>query len=443
MTQLQSVAGQVQRVLEMLNAQGHEAYLVGGCVRDLLMGKEPKDWDVATSATPEEVGEVFGERKTVGTGLKHGTVTVLMEGMPVEVTTYRVDGEYEDNRRPASVTFAKSLREDVARRDFTINAIAMDAGGEIIDHFDGEDDIRARRIRCVGDPDERFNEDGLRILRALRFASKLGFSIEPGTSESIIANRELLKNISGERIRDELTGLLCGRNARKVLRKYVDVVGVVIPEVLPMVGFDQRTPYHCYDVWEHTLVVVEESPPTPIMRWSALLHDIGKPQYFTVDGNGQGHFYKHQIGSGEMAGPILRRLKFDNHSRAMITTLVGAHMNVPTPKKKSVKRLMNKHGEEMVRMMLEFRRADNLAQSESVRGRQQEIDECERLVDEIVENSECFSLRDLAVDGRDMMGLGFEGPEIGQVLERLLEAVIEGEIENERGALIEAAGVWE
>ena len=433
---LKAVSAPALKALLILNSQGYEAYLVGGCVRDLLMGGAPKDWDVTTDATPEEVKMAFGGFKTVETGLKHGTLTVLIEGAPLEITTYRVDGDYEDNRRPASVTFTKNLREDAARRDFTINAIAMDARGDVVDYFGGEADIFAKKVRCVGVPGERFREDGLRLLRALRFASALGFSIEEETRKAIHENKELLKNISSERIQAELTGILCGQNAKKTLRNYVDVIGVAIPEVLPMVGFDQRTPYHCYDVWEHTLAVIESAPATPVMRWTALLHDVGKPECFTVDDRGVGHFYKHQLASERMADRIMRRLKFDNNNREAVRALVGGHMDISAPTKRSVKRLLSRYGEDVFRMLVEFKRADNMGQADDVKGRQLELDECERIVDDIVRGNECFSIKDLAVDGNDMLALGFEGRQVGEALERLLEAVIDGKAENDREKLI-------
>ena len=431
-----SIAEQAQKALVILNGQGYEAWLVGGCVRDLLMGAVPKDWDIATDARPEEVQNVFADFKTIETGLKHGTLTALIDGMPVEITTYRVDGEYLDNRRPSSVIFTRSLSDDLARRDFTINAIAMDAMGAIKDYFGGQDDIRAKKVKCVGNPGERFREDGLRILRALRFTSILGFSIEDDTGKALHDNKGLLGNISGERVQAELTKLLCGRDVMRVLREYADIVGVVIPEILPMIGFDQRTPYHCYDVWEHTLVVIENTPVTPVMRWTALLHDVGKPPCFSIDEKGVGHFYRHQAASEKMANTIMKRLKFDNRNREMIRTLVCGHMDISAPRKKAVKKLMGKYGEDMLRMLIAFKRADNIGQAEVVKDRQLDLDECNRLIDDIVRNNECFKISDLVVDGNDMIELGFEGREIGGALDRLLEAVIEGEVENKREKLI-------
>jgi tRNA nucleotidyltransferase (CCA-adding enzyme) len=434
---MQIISPQAAKVLNILNNNGYEAYLVGGCVRDILLGAGPKDWDITTNALPHETEKAFAGHKIIKTGLRHGAVTVLIDGLPLEITAYRIDGRYCDNRRPDEVRFVEHLQEDLARRDFTVNSLAMDINGEIKDYFGGADDIKNKIIRCVGDPDKRFREDGLRMLRALRFASVMGFFVEARTSKALFANKELLLNISAERINAELTKLLCGINVKAVLKEYAELIGVVIPEILPCIGFDQHNPYHVHDVWGHTLEVVANAEATPLMRWTALLHDIGKPRCFALDENGVGHSYKHETASGEIADEIMRRLKFDNTGRNTVKALIYAHMDAFSPTKKVVKKLMNKYGEDMLRTLLMFKRADILGHSEEYRRRQNEISECERLIDETIAENECFSLKDLAADGNDMMALGLKNAEIGKALNLLLTNVIDGNVENEREKLTE------
>ena len=284
---------QVNTALARLHDAGYEAYIVGGCVRDRIMGREPKDYDITTSALPEQTAAVFAGERIIETGMKHGTVTVLLDGEPLEITTFRIDGTYSDSRHPDAVTFTPSLREDLARRDFTMNAMAYSSETGLVDPFGGQADIAAKYIRCVGDPDLRFREDALRILRALRFSSVLGFPIEPETDGAARYLCLLLKKISAERVFSELKQLLCGPDVRRVLLDYAGVLGAVLPEILPMQGFDQRNPHHCYDILEHTAAAVEAMPPEPALRLAALLHDVGKPECFFTDEDGVGHFYGH------------------------------------------------------------------------------------------------------------------------------------------------------
>ena len=272
----------VRETLTALETAGHQAYCVGGCVRDSLLGRMPEDWDVTTSALPEETMKVFGNR-AIPTGLKHGTVTVCCQEGKVETTTFRRDGVYADHRHPEQVTFTPDLTEDLARRDFTVNAMATDLRGTVYDPFDGQADLQEGILRCVGDPERRFSEDALRILRCLRFAAVLGFSIEPETGKALLTCRNLLREMAPERVHEELTKLLCGPWAASVLRRYPDVIGAVLPEILPMVGFDQRNPHHCYDVWEHTLHALDTVPSDPVLRWAVLFHDMGKPECFALD----------------------------------------------------------------------------------------------------------------------------------------------------------------
>lgn len=428
----------VKTVLAALEAAGHEAWCVGGCVRDTLLGRTPEDWDVTTSARPEETMALFGSH-AFPTGLKHGTVTVRSEHRSVEVTTYRVDGTYHDHRRPETVAFTRSLEEDLRRRDFTVNAMALSLGGELRDPFGGQADLKAGVLRCVGEPDRRFGEDALRILRGLRFAAALGFEIDPATAAGIHQNRELLRDIAAERIQVELFKLLSGKTAAEVLRDYPDVIGVFWPEVLPMVGFGQRNFHHCYDVWEHTLHAVAAVPGEPVLRCVMLLHDIGKPNCFTVDENGLGHFYGHPAISRELADGMLRRLKCSNELRGTIVRLVEWHdRNIPRTDK-GIRKALRALGEEDLRRLILVKRADNLAQAPEFWDRQREIDKAEAILDRLLEEDACFSLKQMAVDGKDLTEMGFSGPAVGRALDALLERVVNGELPNEREALLEAA----
>ena len=360
----------VREILEKLESAGYEAWCVGGAVRDLLLGREPGDWDAASSASPEAVLDLFGA-DALPTGLRHGTVTVKTAGgRGVEVTTFRCDGTYSDRRRPDRVTFTSSLEEDLARRDFTVNAIALSRRGDLADPFGGRADLAGRVLRAVGEPERRFGEDALRILRGLRFASRLGFALETGTAAALRRCAPLLGEIAPERVREELTGILCGEHVLEVLLAYPDVLGAVLPEILPCVGFDQHSVYHCYDVWEHTARAAAAVPPVPVLRWAMLLHDLGKPDAFFLDAEGRGHFHGHWRKSVEHSRAILDRLRFDNHSRQTILTLVERHDCELPLSEKSVRRNLNRYGEETLRLLLAVKRADNLAQAEAFRDRQ-------------------------------------------------------------------------
>lgn len=436
MTDVQLPAG-VSRALSMLEDAGYEAFIVGGCVRDALRGITPKDYDITTSALPEETKSVFRDYRVIETGIQHGTVTVMMDGMPLEITTYRTEGTYSDNRHPDSVSFTTSLREDVARRDFTMNAIAYSPVRGLIDYFGGAEDIRDGIIRCVGDPGTRFREDALRMMRGIRFASALGFAIEENTAAAIRENKERISAVSAERIRVELTKLLCGANVKNVLMDWWDVLGVVIPEILPMHGFDQRTPYHIYDVWEHTAVAVSETPPVTHLRLSALLHDIGKPPSFFTDEKGVGHFYGHPAVSEKMAEEILARLKYDNVTRRRVVTLVREHDRIIEPTETAVKRALFRLTPEVFFNLLIIKRADNLAQSPNYRDRLATYDRIESMAQDILERNECVSVATLAVNGGDLIAIGMKpGKEIGEMLSLLLEQVIRGDLANDRDELL-------
>lgn len=429
----------VQNVLETLEAAGHEAWCVGGCVRDSLLGRVPGDWDVTTNALPGEVLAVFGGR-ALPTGLKHGTVTVKSEGESVEVTTYRVDGVYLDHRRPESVSFTRSIDEDLARRDFTVNAIAVNLRGELRDPFGGREDLKYGELRCVGDPDRRFQEDALRILRGMRFAAVLGLDEDDATERAIDRNRELLRDIAPERIQVELLKLLCGPYAKQALDNHPQVIGVFWPEVLPMLHFDQRNIHHCYDVWEHSTVALANTPPNPALRCAALLHDVGKPNSFTLDENGVGHFYGHASISCRLTDAMLQRLKFSTALREQILRLVEWHDRLIYPTAKGLRRALRLLGETDLRLLLDLKRADNLAQASDFRGRQEEISHAERILSQLLEEDACFSLKHLAVRGSDLLTLGLSGPAVGAMLNRLLDQVVDGELPNERDALLRFAG---
>ena len=429
---------EVCAVLQTLERAGHEAYIVGGCVRDILMGKPPHDWDVTTSALPEETMALF-DHFAIPTGLRHGTVTVRSGGLPCEVTTFRTDGDYPDHRHPAAVTFTRSLREDLQRRDLTVNAMAMDVHGTLHDPFGGQADIRRRVLRCVGEPERRFQEDALRILRTLRFSATLGFAIEADTHRSLRERRDDLRYVAAERVREELTKLLCGAEVLRVLLEDPQVLGVVLPEILPCVGFDQHNRHHCYDVWGHTAHAVAAAPSDPVLRWAMLLHDLGKPSCFTLDDRGVGHFHGHHRPSAEMAETVCRRLRFDRAAAQQICMLVRYHDRPIPLTERAIRRAMNQLGVEGLRQLCAVKRADNLAQHPGYRGRQREINEGEAIMDELLRKDACFSLKQLAVNGWDMAALGLEGPAIGQMLQTLLEAVMDGAADNDRDALLALA----
>ncbi len=428
--------------INRLKEGGYDAYLVGGCVRDLVMGLDHGDLDICTSARPEEIKMAFSDCKTIDTGIKHGTVTVLADDTPIEITTFRSERDYSDSRHPDSVSFIKSLDEDVRRRDFTINALACDENGGIIDICGGLEDIRQGLIRCVGDPDERFREDALRIMRAVRFSSRLGFKIEDKTREAMLRNLPGLQKISKERILSELKGILCGDGAGRVMREYPEVFFEVIPELRPMWKFDQHNRHHCYDVWEHTAYAVDGVPKDPLLRMTMLLHDIGKPKSFFIGDDGTGRFLKHPIYGRDISDEVLRRMGCDNDSRELIVSLVEAHDLRPTLSRNFARRCLNKWGREKMRLLFIVVRADICAQSEWKKAEKlQTLKSFEDIVRSVIEEMDCVSLSDLAVNGDDLISLGYrEGAEIGETLNELLSMVMDDELPNEKNALLEYAG---
>ncbi len=428
----------VLQILSLLNQAGYKAYVVGGCVRDSLLSKPPKDWDVCTSALPEDMQRVFHGFRVVETGLKHGTLTVVLDGIPYEITTFRVDGAYTDHRHPDGVTFVTDVRDDLARRDFTVNAMAYHPSEGLIDAFGGQADLQKKVIRCVGQPSERFTEDALRILRALRFASVYGFDIEEETSAAAHALKETLPLVAAERIHVELSKLLCGQSCGMILRRYRDILAQILPDIAPMFDFPQRTPYHRYDVWEHTVRAVESVPATEVLRLTMLLHDAGKPASFTSDSQGIGHFHGHAAVSTDIAEKAMARLRMDRATAERVQLLVKYHDIELNTDERLLKRRLNQFGEEALRQLIDVQEADQLAKGtrtpEDIRAESAAL---RRALDALLASSPCFTLKSLAVNGRDIAALGARGTEIGQVLQSLLEKVMDNTLVNEKQTLLQ------
>ena len=430
----------VARALSVLEACGYEAYTVGGCVRDSLLGRVPNDWDITTNATPEQMKACFSDFRVIETGIQHGTLTVIVEGMQLEITTYRNDGEYLDNRHPVQVTFSKHIEDDLSRRDFTVNAMAYHPQKGLVDLFGGQTDLQERIIRCVGDAKTRFEEDGLRILRAIRFASVLDFDIEENTAKAVHGFKQFLSGIAAERIREEFCKLICGPGATRILREYIDVVAVFLPELDACVGFEQNTKYHCYDVFEHTLHALELCEGDDLItRLGILLHDIGKPLCYTEDEQG-GHFKGHAPVGVELTRNILSRLRFDNETIRRMELLVEWHDLPLSAEKKRVKRLMQRIKDADILRLLEIKRCDRLAHAKDFQELAPELTLIPSVIEEIRAEDACLSLKTLAVDGSDLMALGVpEGKKIGEMLHLLLDDVIEERLPNQKEALLQAA----
>ena len=427
-------------VLRRLREHGYAAYVVGGCVRDTLLGRIPGDWDICTAALPEETERCFSDCRVVETGLKHGTVTVLWEGEPFEITTFRRDGTYRDHRSPEQVAFVDSLEEDLARRDFTINAMAVGLDGMLRDPFGGRQDLREKRIRCVGTPEQRFAEDALRILRGLRFASQLEFSIESDTAVAMERSQELLKFVSGERLYAELTKLLMGSGVTAMLTKYGAVLQTVLPEIGSARGFLQHSPHHDSDVWSHTAMAVGYGLQEPAVRWALLFHDLGKPCCMTRDADGSAHFYGHAGQSAEMAEAILRRLHGEKAFMERVCTLVREHDRGMEVNRKTVRRWISRFGQEQLFQLLAVMEADCLAhvQTPLIQARYKAVLDFTALARQVLAEECCFTLKDLAVNGRDILALGVSpGPSVGELLQGLLTEVLEDRCANEKGALLE------
>lgn len=416
----------VNTIIQTLQEHGYEAYAVGGCVRDSLLGREPGDWDITTSASPDEIKKLFA--RTVDTGIEHGTVTVLLGKEGFEVTTYRIDGKYEDSRHPTEVIFTRNLREDLLRRDFTINAMAYNDTEGIVDIFGGMDDLKRKIIRCVGNARERFGEDALRIMRGVRFAAQLGFSLEKETKEAMTELAPTLEKISAERIQTELVKLLVSDSPELIREAYhLGITAVILPEFDEMMRTGQETKYHRYDVGEHTVQAVCNVPPDKVLRLTMLLHDVAKPEMKTVDADGTAHFKGHDIRGEQKAKEILRRLKFDNDTIHKVTKLIRWHDYRMPAEKKNVRKAMSKISAELFPMYLLVKRADILAHS--MYRREEELENLsglQKCYEEIVADHECVSLKQLAVTGTDLIGIGMKpGKQIGEVLNELLRIVLE------------------
>lgn len=437
-------------IIHTLQDKGYEAYLVGGCVRDSILGRPIHDYDITTSATPDEMMEVFKDKRIIETGLQHGTITIVIDGEPYEVTTYRIDGNYSDSRRPDSVIFTRSLKEDLKRRDFTINAMAYNDEVGLVDPFNGMEDIKYHKIQCVGKPEDRFAEDALRILRAIRFASQLSFVLEPNTDYVLHKMYQNLENISVERINSEFCKIAISSDFCVQMVLYGDVLSLFIHEIKEMFDFPQNNPYHIYDVWNHTVHAVQAyecdceedlNPIDLITSLAVFFHDIGKPHCYQDGEDGIRHFKGHGRVSADMTDKIMKRLRFDNNTREKVVQLVYYHDATFEVGKKYVKRWLNKIGEEQFRRLLNVRRADVKAQADiNQETRLQKIDNIGYILEEVLQDDECFSLKDLAVNGKDLITIGYKpGKEIGEVLNNLLDLVISGEYINEKEKLLEIA----
>ncbi len=431
------ISKNARRAIEMLNGADFEAYAVGGCVRDLVMGNTPGDFDITTSALPEQTKEIFKNERTIETGIKHGTVTVLMSGEPLEITTYRIDGDYLDNRHPQSVSFTGSLREDLARRDFTMNALVYNEKEGVLDLFGGVEDIKSKTIRAIGEPEKRFCEDALRILRGVRFSSVLGFKIEENTKRAMIKCKHLLHNVSPERIAVEMNKFVLGKNVKNAILENYEILGEICPEFLKMYGFNQQNKWHIYDILEHTAVAVESTPPVLHLRLAMLFHDTGKVHTFFTDENGVGHFYGHGEKSAEIVREYLNKYKYDNYTKNEVYNLIKLH-DMPTDEEEVlVKKRLNRVGKERFLDLIKIQRADNAAQNPELT-RMEHFDVLEKMASEIIAQS-CFELSSLAVNGTDLISLGFSGKAIGEALKVLLSEVIENKLDNEKEALLKRA----
>lgn len=429
----------VIKIMNILNEYSHSSYVVGGAVRDSIMGRPVHDWDICTDATPNEMLSIFKDFKTIPTGLKHGTLTIVVDDEPYEVTTFRCDGKYSDGRRPDSVSFTNSLLDDLQRRDFTINAIAYSMFQGFIDPYHGMKDIENKVIRCVGNPYERFNEDGLRIMRAVRFSAQLGFKIDHYTRQAMNELVDNLDNVSNERINSELYKIMSSCYSY-LLIVHKDILCKIIPEFKECIDYNQNNPYHIYTLHKHTAVaLIEEYFSDPIINLSILFHDIGKPHCCTIGEDGHSHFKGHGSVSADMAEAIMKRLKFDNDTIAKVKELVFYHDATFTVERKSVKRWLNKLGEEQFRRLLRIRIADIKAQtSDFERERIQKITDIQMLLDDVLQEKECFTLKELAINGKDLIQYGVpEGKTIGTVLNTLLTMVIDGEISNDKDSLLQ------
>ena len=428
----------VADAIKRIETAGFEAVAVGGCVRDMLAGKTPHDYDIATSATPDEICAVFSGERLIETGLQHGTVTVLLSGEPLEITTYRQDGAYSDGRHPDEVVFSRNLSDDLSRRDFTVNAMAFHPTRGVTDLFGGQADLKTGVLRAVGEPRVRFSEDALRVLRGLRFAAQHGFSIEPQTAAAMRAMRDTLSPVSAERIYAEMTAFLCGKDVTRVLLTFPEIVCAVVPELKDTVGFSQNNRHHIHTVYAHIARAVGNVPATPALRWAALLHDCGKPACATVDAAGESHFTGHPQESAKRAEAVLSRLRADNRTKAAVLELIELHDLRTPPTEKAVKRLLSKVGETRFFELCDLATADRLAQNPAFFAPSKAREDAVRdLGKKLLSEQSCLTLAELAVSGDDLLSAGIPaGKELGDTLRRLLDLVLDGECENTKEELL-------
>lgn len=430
---------QICEILNSLESAGYSAYVVGGCVRDEKMGLAAHDFDVTTSARPDEVCRVFSSCKVIETGLKHGTVTVLYKGIQVEITTYRSDGEYSDGRHPDSVSFTTNIEDDLSRRDFTMNGIAFNPKRGYVDPFGGAEDIKAGIIRCIGEPERRFGEDALRILRALRFSSVLGFAIEDNTARAIHSGYGTLAKVSKERIFSELTRLLCGKDVRRVMMDYSDVLSMLVPPLKEMIGYEQHCIYHNSTVYEHTARAVENSPAEPALRLAMLFHDMGKPLCKTEGEDGAWHFYGHAEQSARLTDEILREYKSSNELRERVITIVKYHDCPLDTSRKHIRRMLSKVGFDSFRDMMFAHMADDGAKADFCRSRIEIARQSLEIAEQIIAEQPCLTVKDLKISGGDLKAIMKPSPQMGELLKQLLSEVIEEKTKNEKSALLKRA----
>ena len=429
---------QIIRCLQMLESAGYAAYLVGGCVRDDLMGIPPQDFDLCTAALPEQTAAVFAGIPQDLTGIRHGTVKLLMEGMEVEITTFRREGSYQDNRHPDWVEFVPDIREDLARRDFTVNAIAYSPSRGYVDPFGGRADLQSGILRCVGEPERRFREDALRILRGMRFAARFGFLPEPATQDAMIGLAPLTDALARERVYQELSGFLLKAEVSDLLR-FAPILAQVIPELSPTLGFLQHSPHHAYDVFTHTAHVTAAVAPVLSLRWAALLHDIGKVPCFSQDENGRGHFKGHAQVSAQMADAVLHRLHAPTQLRETAVWLIDHHMTVLQPEEALLRRSLSRYGRERLELLLCLQEADMKGKGTREHENSQRYPRLREILSQLDAQEGRLTLKSLKINGNDLIALGMSGRQIGDCLNRLLEQVLSGSLENEKSALIQAA----
>ncbi|NLJ71072.1 MAG: HD domain-containing protein [Clostridiaceae bacterium] len=433
------IPSQIKLAIKLLNQHGFEAYLVGGSVRDLLLNKIPVDYDLTTSARPEQISQVFAEFQVIPIGLKYGTVSVIIEQMPIEITTYRVETEYTDFRHPEQVCFSTDLSADLARRDFTINAIAFHPDSGLVDPFSGYQDLNNKIIRTVGQPQERFTEDALRILRALRFAASFGFTVKEQTAKYIHEFASLLKNISQERIQHEFRQIMLAPNLSSIFYDFRDIFAVFIPQLAATFDFEQNSPYHEHDVFCHTIEVICNTPPELDLRLAALYHDIGKPATFTLDSEGIGHFYQHPKVSAQIARSNMQELKFENKLIDTVETLVLYHDYPLELDQIILKRRLQKFGPDIMKKLITLKKADIAGKSRVIQHEQiNYLNQVSLILKKIIQSKPALKITDLEINGYDAMALGLKGPQIGQALNQIFDLVLTEKLENKRELLLKA-----